>query len=253
MFFIFAGMEVEPAFSADPAPPANNDEQEERDLIQAARTMRSSGKVQFNFKELDIIQFIRFMSELLGENIVVTPGIRGSVSVVSPKPISLSESRLVMISALEMNGLSLQSMGAYSRVVPANAGPSTNNEVFTGQSMVTPGEQLVVQIVPLNYVKAGYVIEPVIIGVPGVNISPISGSNGVMLTGRAVSLNNAMSIIKALDAPDSVRALKAIPLFHASPKLIENHLNALAAEGTSALASLMAIGDDRSGKIILVG
>jgi general secretion pathway protein D len=89
--------------------------------------------------------------------------------------------------------------------------------------------------------------------VQGVNISPISGGTGIMLSGRAVLLNKAMSIIKALDVPDSVRALKTIPLLHASPKLIEGHLNALAQEGTSAIASLIAIGDERSGKIILVG
>ena len=251
MFFIIAG--VGPVFSADDGTPAVNGEQEERDLIQAARTMRSSGRVQFNFKELDLILFIRFMSELLGENIVVTPGTRGSVSIVSPRPISLSESRLVMISALEMNGLSLQSMGSYSRVVPSNFGPSSNNEVFTGQSQVTPGEQSVVQIVQLRYVKAGYVIEPIIIGAPGINISPISGESGVMLTGRAVSVSTAMRIINALDVPDSIRAIKTISLLHASPRLIESHLNALASEGTSALASLNAIGDDRSGKIILIG
>ena len=246
MFLFVAVAGVSAAIAADA-------EQEERDLVEAARVMRNSGRAQFNFKELDIILFIRFMSELLGENIVVTPGIRGSVSIVSPTPVSLSESRLVMISALEMNGLSLQSMGGYSRVVPSNFGPSSNNEVLTGQSQVAPGEQLVVQIVPLKYVNAGYVIEPVIIGAQGVNASQVSGGSGLMLTGRAVSVNTAMSIIRALDVPDSVRSLETVTLTNASPTLIEGHLNALASEGTSAIASLQAIGDNRSGKVMLIG
>jgi general secretion pathway protein D len=228
-------------------------EQAERDLVTAARSMRASGKVQFNFRDLDIIQFIRFMSELLGENIIVSPGVGGSVSVVSPKSISISESRLVMLSALEMNGLSLQNMGSYSKVVPGNAGPSTNNEVVSGRASFEPGEQLVVQIVPLQYVKAGYVIDPIKLGVPGVNMIPISGGASVLLTGRAVLLKRAVSIIKALDVPDSIRAVKVVQLNNAAARSIEGHLNALAKEATSRLASLIAIGDERSGKVIMVG
>jgi general secretion pathway protein D len=228
-------------------------EQAEQNLVTAARSMRSSGKAQFNFRDLDIIQFIRFMSELLGENIIVSPGVGGSVSVVSPTPISISESRLVMLSALEMNGLSLQNMGSYSKVVPGNAGPSTNNEVVTGRSSFEPGEQLVVQITPLQYVKAGYVLDPIKLGVPGVNMIPISGGSSVLMTGRAVLLKRAVGIIKALDVPDSIRAVKVIQLDNASARIIEGHLNALAKEATSKLASLIAIGDERSGKVILVG
>jgi general secretion pathway protein D len=250
---MITGTVVTGAYSAEGDAPANGSEKDERDLVTAARAMRSSGRVQFNFKELDINQFIRFMSELLAENIVVAPGARGVVSVVSPKPISLSEARLVMLSALEMNGLSLQGMGNYSKVVPANAGPSNNNNVVSGSSPVTPSEELIVQIAPLKYVKAGFVIEPVAIGVPGLNIAPISGGAGVMLSGRAVMLNKAMNIIRALDVPDSVRAFKTVMLKHASPRTMEIHLNALAKEGTSAMASLIAMGDERSGNLILVG
>jgi general secretion pathway protein D len=238
--------------AAEPQTP-EDPEQNEQNLVSAARAMRASGKVQFNFKDLDMIQFIRFMSELLGENIVVSPGVRGTVSVVSPKAVSIQESRLVMLSALEMNGLSLQNMGSYSKIVPANAGPSNNNEIVKGQNLVVPGEQLVVQIVPLKYVKAGFVIDPIKLGVPGINMAPLSGGASVLLSGRAVMLNRAMSIIKALDVPDSVRSVKTIALNYASPKLVESHLNALAKEATSRMASLIAIGDERSGKIILVG
>ncbi|MDR1509907.1 MAG: type II secretion system secretin GspD [Synergistaceae bacterium] len=252
LFLIYAAMGEEAAFSAE-TPNQADTEQAERDLVTAARSMRSSGSVQFNFRDLDVIQFIRFMSELLGENIIVSPGVGGSVSVVSPKPISVSESRLVMLSALEMNGLSLQNMGSYSKVVPGNAGPSTNNEVVTGRASFEPGEQLVVQITPLQYVKAGYVIDPIKLGVPGVNMVPISGGSSVLLTGRAVLLKRAVGIIKALDVPDSIRAVKVVQLDNASARVIEGHLNALAKEATSRLASLIAIGDERSGKVILVG
>jgi general secretion pathway protein D len=228
-------------------------EESEQNLIKAAQSMKSSGRVQFNFKDLDIIQFIRFMSELLGENIVVNPGVRGTVSVVSPKTISISESRQVMLSILEMNGLALQGMGGYSKVMPISAGPSNENSVVKGPQSVMPGEQNLVQIVPLEYVKAGYVVEPVRLGVPGVNLSPLGNGSGVLLTGKAVLLNRAASIIRALDVPDGVRAIKTIQLQYTSAKLVEGHLNTIAQDVSSKLAGLMAIGDERSSQVILVG
>ncbi|MDR0764439.1 MAG: type II secretion system secretin GspD [Synergistaceae bacterium] len=247
-FLVFAASAAEPDDED-----ARGQELAEMELAEAAREMRAAGRFQLNVKDLDMIQFIRFMSELLGENIVVSPGVGGTVSIVSPKPLSIRESRLVMISALEMNGLSLQNMGKYSKVTPRNAGPSTNNEVLKGLGGVTPGEQLVVQIAPLKHVMVSFVIEPVRMGVPDVNIIPVSGETTAVLTGSAVAVNRALGIIKALDVPDSARSVKTIQLNHTTSKLMEGHLNILARETTSKLAGLYAIGDERSGKIMLVG
>lgn len=228
-------------------------DQSEQNLVAAARAMRASGRVQFNFKDLEMAQFIHFMSELLGENIIVDPGVKGTVSIVSPKMISISEARQVMISVLEMNGLSLQGMGSYSKVTPINQGGSTKGEVVKGPQSVTPGEQLVVQIVPLEYVKAAYLLEPIKLGVPGVNIAPLANGTSVLLTGKAVMLNKAATIIRALDAPDTIRAIKTISLQYTSAKIVEGHLNALAKDAASKLAGVIAIGDERSNKVIIVG
>lgn len=225
----------------------------EQNLIAAAQAMRQSRRVQFNFKDLEMIQFIRFMSELLGENILVDPAVQGKVSVVSPKVITIPEARQVMLSVLEMNGLSLQGMGGYSKLSPANKGPSTANQVVKGPQSIPPSEQVAVQIIPLEYVKAAYVVDPVKLGVPEVNITPLTGGSGVLLTGRSVLLNNAARIIQALDAPDSIRAIKTFKLEFATSKMVEGHLNAIAQDPTSKLASLFSIGDDRSGKITVVG
>ncbi|GHV27864.1 hypothetical protein FACS1894167_03640 [Synergistales bacterium] len=226
--------------------------QDERNLISAARSMRSSGMVQFNFKDLGIIEFIRFMSELLGENIVVNPTVKGTVSVVSPKPVTLKEARQVMLSVLEMNGLSLQGMGGFSKVVPINAGPSSDNQVVKGEMSVTPSEQMIVQIVPLKYVKPAYVMDLVKATVQGVNISPIA-SGSVLLSGKGVLLSRAVTIIRALDAADSIRAIKTITMKYTSAKLVEGHLNGIAKDVSSKLGGLIAIGDERSRTMILVG
>ncbi|MBR0221491.1 MAG: hypothetical protein IJQ63_06930 [Synergistaceae bacterium] len=99
-------------------------EQEERNLIEAAQAMRRSGLVQFNFKEMDLVKFVRFMSELLRENIIVPPNINAKITIISPRPSSLTEARQIMLSTLQMYGFSLQDMGSYSIVRQGGSSPS---------------------------------------------------------------------------------------------------------------------------------
>lgn len=228
-------------------------DEEEQNLIQAAQEMRESGRIQLNFKDLEMAKFIRFMSELLGENILVDPAVGGKVSVVSPKPISIRESREVMLSVLEMNNLAIQDMGGYSKVLPLSKGPSVSNYVIKGDASVSPGEAVTIQVVPLRYVKAGYVVSPLKAAIPEINAFPLGDGRSVQLVGRASLLNRAGSIIRALDAPDSIRTIKIFSLAYANPKTVEQQMNAMAKDAASKLSGLLAVADERTKRIILIG
>ena len=228
-------------------------DQEELNMIQAAQEMRAAGRVQLNFKDLDMAKFIRFMSELLGENILVNPGVSGKVSVVSPKAVTLKEARQVMLSVLEMNNLSLQDMEGYSKVVPLSTGGTASNTVIKGDQSVDPSDTIMVQLVPLSYVKAGYVVSPLKTAIPQIQVSPIGNGSAVLLVGKAALLSRAAGVIRAIDAPDSIRTIKVCALQYANAKLLEAQLNAIAKDASSKLAGMVSVSDERTKRIILVG
>ena len=215
--------------------------------------MRASGRVQLNFKDVDIVKFLRFMSELLGENILVDPGINGTVSVVSPKSVSLDEAREVMLSVLEMNNLSLEQMDGYSKVSPAARGAAAAESVVKSDRSVAPGERVIVQVVPLSYVKAGFVVAPLKSAIKDIQAAPVGNGSSVVLTGKASLLNRAVSIIRALDSPDSIRLTKVVPLSYANAKLTETQLNAMGKDSSSKMAGLTAVADERTGRVVIVG
>lgn len=228
-------------------------DQEEENLVQAAHQMRASGRIQLNFKDLEMAKFIRFMSELLGENILVDPAVGGKVSVVSPKPISIKESRQVMLSVLEMNNLAIQDMGGYSKVLPLSAGPSTNNMVIKGDMSIQPGEAVTVQVVPLSYVKASYIVDPLKSALPALQVTPLGEGRSIVLVGKANVLSRATSIVRALDAPDSIRSIKIYSLAYANVKTLEASFNAMAKDSSSKLSGLLAVADERTRRIVLIG
>ncbi|NLI96288.1 MAG: type II secretion system secretin GspD [Synergistaceae bacterium] len=228
--------------------------QDEASLVEAARAMRNTGSVQFNFRDLDLGTFIRFMSEVLQENILIDPSVKGTVTVVSPRALSLSEARQAMLSVLEMNGLSLQRTGTYSKVVPASKGQSTDYAVRKGRVGPGFGESFVTQIVPLDYVSAQFVAEGLKAAMGGeVGVAPMASGAKVLLMGKATAIQKALGVINALDAADSLKNSRTVDIRNTTPSSLAKQLAVMAKDPSSPLSGLLAVPDDASRKLVLIG
>lgn len=237
---------------AESPPPSSESPADEPALIEAAQKMRRAGVVQFNFSNVEIVKFIRFMSELLQENIIVPPGLTAKVTLVSPKPVPLSESKQLMLSALSMNGLSIQSMGSYSRIVAAPGPVLIEGEIRKGKEGPGVGEQNVTQVVPLTYVTAEYVVQAIQQSVgQSVMVMPVGVGREVLLGGRATEVNRAINLIRRLDVASSVKASKAFPVKFSEPATVAAQLNELSKAGY--LTGLVAMPDPSSRKVLVVG
>lgn len=93
---------------------------DEKALVEAAQAMRRAGVVRLNFEDIALLKFVRFMAELLQENIVLPPDLKGTITLIAPQPCSLQEARQIMISALQVNGWDFQEMGGYGKIVPGS-------------------------------------------------------------------------------------------------------------------------------------
>jgi len=230
------------------------DQDDEFALIESAKRMRASGNVQFNFQDVDMVKFIRFMAELLNENLVLTPGVKGSISVISPKPFPLKEARQVFISVLEMNGYTLQKASGFSKVLPLQAGSSAEPDIRSGRIGPGEGEQTVSQVVPLNYVTADFIAAAVSqASGRSVTVLPVGRGNDILLTGRATDVNRAVDLIRTLDRADKIFRSKTVKISKASPELIAAHLANLAKVPGSPVFGLSVLPDTAGRQIVLAG
>ncbi len=251
---LFFALAILAAILATTSPGLAEAPQDENSLVEAARAMRQSGSVQFNFRDLDLGTFIRFMSEVLQENILIDPTVKGTVTVVSPRPLSLKEARQAMLSVLEMNGLSLQRAGRYSKVVPASKGQSTDYVVRKGRVGPGFGESFVTQIVPLDYVSAQFVADGLKASMgTEVGVAPMASGAKVLLMGKSTAVQKALSVINALDAADSLKNSKAVDIRNTSPSALAGQLTAMGKDPSSPVAGLLAVPDDSARKLILIG
>lgn len=238
--------------AADEIPSGENmTAEDEQSLVEAAQIMKRSGLVQFNFKDMDLVRFVRFMSEILDENIIVPPNVNAKITIISPHPVTIRESREVMLSTLQMYNFSLQNMGSYSVVRQGGVSPSPN--VYRGRSGPGFGEETVTYIVPLDYVSVESVI-PALQQAMGQAIIALPVGNGrdIMLQGRATDVNKGVQLLRTMDTPQSARISRTFDIVYGDPTTVAAQLNAIA--GTSGpLQGLNAIADVPSKKVILVG
>ena len=239
----------------NPQPQAGNGSEmtpeEEQALMEAAQAMRKSGLVQFNFRDMDLVRFMRFMSEVLQENIIVPPNINSKITIISPKPVTVTESREIMLSTLNMYNFSLLNMGSYSIVRQGGNSPSPN--VQRGKTGPGFGEETVTYIVPIDYIT----IESIIPALqqsfgPALMVLPLGNGKDILLQGRATDVRKGMELIRKMDTPQSARLSKTYDIKHADPAVIASQLNAIAG-ANGPLQGLTAIADVPSKKVIVVG
>lgn len=225
--------------------------EEERALMNAAQSMRRSGLVQFNFKDMDLVRFMRFMSEILQENIIVPPNVTSKITIISPHPVTIREAREIMLSTLQMYNFSLQNMGSYSVVRQGGTSPSPT--VSRGKAGPGFGEETVTYIVPIDYVT----IESLIPALqqsfgPSLIVLPVGNGRDILLQGKATDVNKGVDLLRKMDTPNSARLSRTFDLQYADPATVANQINAIA-QASGPLQGLSAIPDAPSKKIVVVG
>ncbi|MBP9742647.1 MAG: type II secretion system secretin GspD [Burkholderiales bacterium] len=78
----------------------------------------ANDKVVLNFENADIQSVIKAISQLSGKNFVIDPRVKGTVNIVSDKPIAKADSYKVLESALRMQGFATVEADGVIKVLP---------------------------------------------------------------------------------------------------------------------------------------
>ncbi len=107
--------------------------------------------VTIDFDNVDIVLFIKFISELTGKNFVIDKGVKGKVTIISPTKISVQEAYRVFESVLEVHGFTPVQAGNIIKIVPALHARSKNIETRLREEAIAPEDKVVTQLIPLDY------------------------------------------------------------------------------------------------------
>lgn len=156
--------------------------------------------VAFNFDNVDIKEFIDTISELTGQNFILSPGVSGKVSIVTTGRIPKEDVFNVLESVLEVNNLTVVKSGQFYKVVPIAIARQKTIPVETGKE-VKDGDRVVTHIVRLKYIspaEAMNVLGPFISQTSG-NLHPYPKANILIITDLASNVRRLLDILEQID------------------------------------------------------
>ena len=181
----------------------------------AAGSEAATSGILLNFKDVDLHQIIDLMSDLTGTNFLVDPKVRGKVTIVAPRPVSLDEAYSVFLSILEVQGFTVVPQGPITKIIPSReVKESPLPTAITERDGAAIGrDEFITQLIPLEYADANDIR-----GLLSALVSRESSllayapTNTLILTEVQSNINRLMKIIRALDVEAPEAVLKVIAL-----------------------------------------
>lgn len=158
---------------------------------------QTSGSVELQLRDADLRSFVEIVSEATGRSFVLDPGVRGTVTVLAPEPLTSDALYEVFLSVLELNRLTIIESGTVARVVPMNVA----REQSTGPVDITRAgyETRVIEVrnTPLDEVVE--VIRPLL---PSEAVlTSVPRSRLILLSDRSQNIDRIETLVARLDQP----------------------------------------------------
>lgn len=225
------------------------------DANAAGNTAKITGanEATFNFVGADIESVIRAIGDYTQTTFIIDPRVKGTVNLVSEKPLSKDQSFQLLTSVLRMQGYAVVTGNGYTKVVPEADAKLQAGQV---QDSAARGDQVVTQIFHLNYESANNLmstLRPLISPNNTINANP--GNNTLVITDYGDNLKRLGKIITALDGPASGE-LEVVPIRHVIAGDIAVMVNKLLEPGGTGTPGgdagrISLLADSRSNAVIV--
>ena len=151
-----------------------------------------------NLKETDIQELIKFVAEATGTTIVVDPKVKGTVKVISAKPVSSTELYDLFLSILDVHGYTAVRSGNVVRVIQAKDARSSPVRVENSELQRT--DEYVTQVIRLENISAAKLIPVLRPLVPQqAHMAAYAPANAIIISDIAANIERIRDIIENMD------------------------------------------------------
>jgi general secretion pathway protein D len=169
------------------------------------RRVSSNETVVLNFINADLEAVVRAVGQFTGRTFVIDPRVRGTLTLVTERPVTREQAFDELLSALRLQGFTMVESGdreGVARILPEADAKLQGGRVVTVPAGAPRGDQVVTQVFRLQYESATNlvpVLRPLI--APNNTISAYPANNTLVITDYADNLRRLARIIEAIDSP----------------------------------------------------
>ncbi|MCK5913101.1 MAG: type II secretion system secretin GspD, partial [Desulfuromusa sp.] len=181
--------------------------------LSAAQKEKAGGalKVTLDFQNVELIDMIGTISELTGKNFVYDDAVRGKVSIISPKPISVDDAYRLFVTVLKVKGFTIIPSGKVNKIVSIRRAKEENLPISDGWNL---GEQFITRIVELNNLDATVVADTILrpLMPKTSHVVAHAPTNTVVITDSAANIRRLVQILTSLDQSWAGEKMEIVPL-----------------------------------------
>ncbi len=181
----------------------------------------SAAGIQMNFRNAPLEQVLEYLSEAAGFIIVLDAPVKGTVNVISAKPLSQDEAVDFLNSALNKNGLAAIRDGRTLTIVDRLSAKTRDIPVKVNNDprMIPKNDEIVTQIIPIRYVEADQLAKDLVSFIsPQATFVANAAGNSIVMTDTQANIRHMVEIIKAIDSSaEAETEIRVFHLTHASP------------------------------------
>ena len=214
--------------------------------------------VTLNFVNADLESVAKAVGEITGKNFLIDPRVKGTVNIISAKPMSRALVYEVFLSALRVQGFAAIEDGGVVKILPeADAKLHRSPTLGPQDASRSGGDQIQTKVFALNYESAALMVptlRPLI--APNNTITAVAGSNTLVITDYASNLQRIEKIIEAIDQPTGTDPV-VIPLRYASALDVAQTISLMSADaaqaqpGADTTKRTLVLADARSNSLIV--
>ena len=208
------------------------------------------------FNDMDITFFIKWMAEETGKNFVIDSNVKGKVTIISPRSVTIDEAYKIFESVLEVNGYTTVPSGSIIKIVPMTEARSKNIETRVDTDATSPDDRLVTQLIPLKYASPDDVKTA---------FAPFISKNSIMVsyapTGTLIitdvlsNIKRLLEIIEKIDVEGTSEVISVIPLEYAGAESMVKNLTSIfkttaAKSAKETSGNIVIISDTRTNSIV---
>ncbi len=225
----------------------------------AQEELKEQKKVNMDFDRVDLGVFIKFISNLTGKNFLVDDKVRGKVTIISPKPLTVDEAYKVFQSVLEVNGFTTVPSGDVVKIVRTVESRQKNVPLRTDSGAKIQGEdEIITQLIPLEHAdssKLRKILVPMVTK-QGLLVA-YSPTETIILIDYSSNVKRLKHIIAALDKETFTGKISLFSLENGSADEMVQKLNKLLASGRKGRkqlqqSKLAIVPDERTNSILVL-
>ena len=211
--------------------------------------------VSLDFDKVDIRVVIKFVSELTGKNFLVDDKVSGTVTIVSPTKVSISEVYKVFDSILEMKGFAAVPAGNIVKIVPIREAQQRDIEVRVGKesSPLLRDDKIISQIIPFDYIEVGEAVNLLNpLKSPNTNIVVCRSSNSLIVTDTERNIQRLLTIVGEIDNELQKNEVIIMPVKFASAEKLRADIEPLIQSRIKPGRKVKILADERLNSLVVI-